>query len=269
MPPPACAGRRGRRVRRASGRDRRGPMRELGTTARARMPGAGDAERRRGRRRRGRRARGRRDGRAPRPRRPRRRAARALAGATAGARAACSPRRQRSRELRHAGLDADDAGAGRAADPRDARGDAGRGRTAFRLTYGAETTATPAVGFDRSALDPALLDLAAACRRGRPARRGGDGRRAGRSPSGATVTAEPNGDPAAASVAARVVVGADGPRSIVAEAAGVVRPPVLAPRVGLTWHVADEPRRPGRATHGWSCSAAARTAASRRCPAAA
>ena len=32
--------------------------------------------------------------------------------------------------------------------------------TAFELTYGAETGGEPAVGFDRSALDPALLDLA-------------------------------------------------------------------------------------------------------------
>jgi len=42
-------------------------------------------------------------------------------------------------------------------------------------------------------------------------------------------------------IPARVVVGADGPRSIVAAAAGMVRPPRLADRVGLSWHVTDEP----------------------------
>ena len=35
-----------------------------------------------------------------------------------------------------------------------------QGGTAFRLTYGTETGGRPAVGFDRSRLDPALLDLA-------------------------------------------------------------------------------------------------------------
>ncbi len=34
--------------------------------------------------------------------------------------------------------------------------------TSFALTYGTETGGEPAVGFDRSALDPALLELAAA-----------------------------------------------------------------------------------------------------------
>ncbi len=38
-----------------------------------------------------------------------------------------------------------------------------------------------------------------------------------------------------------MVVGADGPRSLVARAAGVDRPPSLGGRVGLTWHLADEP----------------------------
>ncbi len=40
--------------------------------------------------------------------------------------------------------------------------------TTFRLTYGADGGGEPAVGFDRSALDPALLDLAASGGRRRP-----------------------------------------------------------------------------------------------------
>ena len=67
------------------------------------------------------------------------------------------------RELRHAGLDAETLA--RVARPIPAMRvelpDAAR--TSFRLTYGAETTNEPAVGFDRSGLDPALLDHAAAC----------------------------------------------------------------------------------------------------------
>ena len=100
------------------------------------------------------------------------------------------------RELRHAGLDAETLG--RVARPIPAMRvelpDAAR--TSFRLTYGAETTNEPAVGFDRSGLDPALLDHAAAC--GVEVRRGTtaaavelpDHRQ------DATVTAEPIGDPA-------------------------------------------------------------------------
>jgi flavin-dependent dehydrogenase len=40
-------------------------------------------------------------------------------------------------------------------------------------------------------------------------------------------------------IQAGVIVGADGPRSIVARAAGVARPAWLAPRIGLTYHLAD------------------------------
>ncbi len=111
--------------------------------------------------------------------------------------------------------------------------------TAFELTYGAEAGGEPAVGFDRSALDPALLDLARAAGvevcLGAAARevelgdhRHGTVIRYGTAED--TQLLEP-----------RVVVGADGPRSIVAEAAGMARPPRLADRVGLTWHVAEEP----------------------------
>ena len=52
-----------------------------------------------------------------------------------------------------------DAGRGRPADPRDARRDASAGRRSGSPTA-PKTAVRPAVGFDRSRLDPALLDLA-------------------------------------------------------------------------------------------------------------
>ena len=107
---------------------------------------------------------------------------------------------------------------------------------AFRLPYG---DGAP-VGFDRSALDPALLDEARA--------------------AGATVcagarveTVDLDGPQPVLDVrtvdglvrhAARLVVGADGGNSIVARAAGVARPARLAPRVGLTYHLEDRPGGP-------------------------
>jgi flavin-dependent dehydrogenase len=47
----------------------------------------------------------------------------------------------------------------------------------------------------------------------------------------------PDGD--ASRLSAAVIVGADGPHSVVARAAGVARPTRLDPRVGLTFHLAD------------------------------
>ena len=104
----------------------------------------------------------------------------------------------------------------------------------FRLTYGADDGGEPAVGFDRSRLDPALLDLAVSA--GANVRRGWGVTRvdlaAGRleigGPDGRGVT-----------LAARVIVGADGLHSLVAKAAGVARPARLDPRVGLTYHLPD------------------------------
>lgn len=112
---------------------------------------------------------------------------------------------------------------------------------AFRLTYGDDgSLAAAAVGFDRPALDPALLDLAR--RAGVDVRMGtrvaavGPGRVAAHQVSG--------GAPVALGTA--VVVGADGIRSAVARAMGVARPARIGRRVGLTFHVADpspdEPR---------------------------
>ncbi|MBA2756026.1 MAG: NAD(P)/FAD-dependent oxidoreductase [Chloroflexi bacterium] len=105
------------------------------------------------------------------------------------------------------------------------------------LTYGHDRGGPPAIGFDRSALDPALLELARAA--------GADVR------LGTTVTSVQLGGGRApamltlrtgtgtTTVHARVVIGADGPHSIVAREAGVARPARLATRVGLTHHLAD------------------------------
>jgi menaquinone-9 beta-reductase len=106
--------------------------------------------------------------------------------------------------------------------------------TTFRLTYGADTGGEPAVGFDRSRLDPALLDLAIAA--------GADVR-----PGWAVTTVDPftgrlevrRPDGCMAPLRARIVVGADGRRSLVARAAGVARPVRLGARIGLTYHLPD------------------------------
>jgi flavin-dependent dehydrogenase len=145
-----------------------------------------------------------------------------------------------TRELRHAGIDAATLTAVARPIPAmrvelpDAAG------TSFRLTYGAEATGDTAVGFDRSRLDPALLTHATAV--------GADVRcgvavRSVELPDhrhGASVLADGIGpDTPPETIEARVVVGADGPRSIVAAAAGMVRPPRLDGRIGLSWHVTD------------------------------
>lgn len=106
--------------------------------------------------------------------------------------------------------------------------------TTFRLTYGADAGGEPAVGFDRSRLDPALLDLAVAA--------GAEVRRAWQVTSvdiGAGMLGIRGPDGRRATIAAPVIVGADGPHSIVARAASVARPARLDPRVGLTYHLPD------------------------------
>lgn len=101
--------------------------------------------------------------------------------------------------------------------------------TRFRLTYGDDgSLEAAAVGLDRSALDPLLLDLARAA--------GVDVR------TGVTVRSVHDGTAAlgdGSGIAARVVVGADGLRSVVAREAGVVRRPPLGDRPALTFHVED------------------------------
>lgn len=109
-----------------------------------------------------------------------------------------------------------------------------RAGTTFRLTYGADAGGPPAVGLDRSRLDPALLELAAGA--GAEIRRGWHVM-AVDPPVGRLEVRGPDGRPAV--VAASIVVGADGPHSVVARAAGVTRAARLDPRVGLTYHLTD------------------------------
>jgi len=106
--------------------------------------------------------------------------------------------------------------------------------TVFRLTYGADTGGECAVGFDRSRLDPVLLDRAAAS--GAEVRRGWHVTGADLD-AGAVSGRGPDGQGFA--MRASVIVGADGLHSIVARAAGVARPARLPPRVGLTYHLPD------------------------------
>ncbi len=108
----------------------------------------------------------------------------------------------------------------------------------IRLTYGAERGGEPAVGLDRSALDPALLELAWA--RGAEVRRPVSvvGVRPGAG-SGGLIRLDVRHGTVTKALDARIVVGADGHRSAVARALGVDRPARLGSRVGLTWHLAD------------------------------
>jgi flavin-dependent dehydrogenase len=106
-------------------------------------------------------------------------------------------------------------------------------QTVFRLTYGG----AGAVGFDRSRLDPSVLALAE--RRGAEILRDrtavavepGAGGRPGR-----IVVRGPAGEE---EIAAQVIVGADGIRSIVARRVGVARAAALGTRIGMSWHVRD------------------------------
>jgi flavin-dependent dehydrogenase len=111
-----------------------------------------------------------------------------------------------------------------------------RGAT-IRLTYGTERGGDPAVGLDRSTLDPALLELAWA--RGaeirRPATVVGIDRSGG---YGGDVRLRVRHGTVTRPLDARVVVGADGHRSVVAQRLGVDRPARLGSRVGMTWHLA-------------------------------
>ena len=106
------------------------------------------------------------------------------------------------------------------------------GGVRFRLTYGDDgSLRDPAVGFDRPALDGVLLELAgaagAAIRPATTVLNVGDGRLTLRGPAGE------------AEIEARVVVGADGIRSVVARSAAVAHRTWLGDRVGLTFHVRD------------------------------
>jgi flavin-dependent dehydrogenase len=111
--------------------------------------------------------------------------------------------------------------------------------TRFRLTYGGGRSlgdggeiGDAAVGLDRSRLDPLLLSLAG--RAGAEVREGA----AARHVEGRRVVVGEGRD--GYEVEARLIVGADGIRSIVARAQGVARGTVLRSRTGLTFHV-EEP----------------------------
>jgi len=111
----------------------------------------------------------------------------------------------------------------------------------FRLTYGDDgSLRAPAVGFDRSILDPALLDLSAA--RGAEVRRAVTCTNVRTTPAGPVVTVRDTGG--TSDLRARLVIGADGIRSVVARSLGVAAPARIGRRVGLTYHVAV-PSRPG------------------------
>jgi menaquinone-9 beta-reductase len=108
--------------------------------------------------------------------------------------------------------------------------------TAFRLTYGDDDRLVrPAVGFERRSLDEALLAMARAA--GVDVRTGVTVTRATFSNGRQTVVARDATD--MGELHARVVIGADGVRSMIARAADVVRPARLGRRVGLTFHVVD------------------------------
>jgi flavin-dependent dehydrogenase len=144
--------------------------------------------------------------------------------------------------LRRAGLD--EATLRRVARPIPAmRVEDGAGTT-FRLTYGDDGSPwRSAVGFDRSALDPALLGMASDA--GASVRLGMRVERIDLRADGSTLDVRgPDGD---GQLVARLVVGADGRRSLVARTAGVARAARLRPRVGLTYHLAERANDDARA----------------------
>jgi menaquinone-9 beta-reductase len=110
----------------------------------------------------------------------------------------------------------------------------------FRLTYGGSGSLDDsAVGMDRATLDGLLLDRARDAgvdvRLGAHVERVELGAVQGDPPALQAVVLAGTAEP----VVARIVVGADGLRSVVARAAGVGRPSSLGQRVGLSFHLPD------------------------------
>ena len=111
--------------------------------------------------------------------------------------------------------------------------------TRFRLTYGGSgALSDSAVGFDRSVLDSELLALARAA--GVSVREGAAAAGYGLDGPRRTSTVRVAGG---TDIEARVVIGADGLRSEVARAAGVLRRESLGPRAALTFHIPEVGRR--------------------------
>ena len=109
--------------------------------------------------------------------------------------------------------------------------------TVLRLRYDDDRSGTSgeAAGLDRSRLDPLLLDIA---------RRSGATVRTGATVTGVTpgrLATDPirvhllGGD----ALPVRLVIGADGCRSVVAQTLGVRRPSSLGRRIGLSFHLVD------------------------------
>ncbi len=102
-------------------------------------------------------------------------------------------------------------------------------------------------GFDRVQLDGAMLDRArdagADVRVGRVVQSVGLPRATAESGWLRTSATGPNRDGGAQTVRARFIVGADGPNSVVARAAGVMARPRLS-KAGLTFHMADPQAAP-------------------------
>lgn len=115
------------------------------------------------------------------------------------------------------------------------------GGTTARLTYGTESGGPPAVGFDRVRLDGALERLA--LQTGATVRRGIRVSRLDRDGSDMLLSGQWS-DGREEWLRARIVVGADGPHSMVARTLAVDRPVRLGRRVGLSYHVADPRARP-------------------------
>ncbi len=110
-----------------------------------------------------------------------------------------------------------------------------RGGASFRLTYGAERPGRErAVGFDRAALDPAVLDLA---RSAGANVRTGEAVTAVRRRESTGWNLSVRGVEGEGVVCARLLIGADGIRSLVARELGVARRPALGGRIGLTYHL--------------------------------
>ena len=108
------------------------------------------------------------------------------------------------------------------------------GGATFRLTYGGSGELDDsAVGFDRSTLDPLLMSRARSA--GAVVRLGATVERVALAGDHARLVI--SGD--RSEMIARVVVGADGLRSLVARTARVERRAPLGPRAALTFHLAD------------------------------